>query len=340
MCSRTALKIDIFRAVSIMTQLENICYITNMTDSQSPDCSLREQARETQPTINFDGVKIPDFGERRFSYGVIEATRHCNIRCKTCFFFQAFQHEEDDIPDDEFIAKIAALKKRHQIKSMTWVGGEPTMRPAVLEAAAEIFPMNIVFTNGTRPIPDIGVQFGVSLDGPKDINDAIRGRGVFDKVMANVETAPRPVFFQTVVTTANEPHLEEYLEIITKLKRAVGVIFSIMVPQKNDQSDLWFKLPERDKLIDELLTLKDKYGNFIMNPRRATELAYSDTCKQVTDNCDMKTNSLALDYRLNRRQPCCYGEGVDCDLCAAPTPFNKAAAREGRVKKGDNPPFK
>ena len=64
------------------------------------------------------------------------------------------------------------------------------------------------------------------------------------------------------------------------------------------------------------------------------ELMLSTTCKQVTDRCDMRENSLALDYQLQRRQPCCYGENVDCDLCAALTPFAIAA----RAEAGADPP--
>jgi MoaA/NifB/PqqE/SkfB family radical SAM enzyme len=36
-----------------------------------------------EPTITFEGVEIPDFGERQFPYAVIEVTRRCNLRCKT-----------------------------------------------------------------------------------------------------------------------------------------------------------------------------------------------------------------------------------------------------------------
>jgi molybdenum cofactor biosynthesis enzyme MoaA len=66
-----------------------------------------------QPTVLYDGAEIPDFGERRFPYAVIEVTKHCNLRCKTCFFFQAFQHEDKNLPEQELLAKLSALQKRH-----------------------------------------------------------------------------------------------------------------------------------------------------------------------------------------------------------------------------------
>lgn len=281
-----------------------------------------------QPTIEYEGVEIPDFGDRSYAYGVVEVTKRCNLRCKTCFFFQAFQHAERNLADDELIPKLRALQKRHAIKLVSLVGGEPLLRPAVVEAAAEIFPMAVMFTNGTLPIPDLPIAIGVSLDGPREINDEIRGAGGFDRVVANLRAAPRPVFIQSVVTRRNAELLQGFADDLTGLPNVSGVIFSIYVPQKGDESGLGFDLVSRDRVLETLLRVKDRHGDFLLNERRALELCHSSTCRAVTDRCDMKTRSLALDYRLHRRQPCCYGEGVDCDLCAAPTPFSQAARRE------------
>lgn len=281
----------------------------------------------TQQTIVHDGVEIPDFGDRYYPYAVIEVTKHCNLRCKTCFFFQAFQHTEKNLSDDDLVEKLRALQRRHRIRFMSWVGGEPLLRRKVIEQASSIFEQNVVFTNGTLPIPDLPIGIGVSLDGPREINDAIRGEGVFDQVVANLATAPRSVFIQSVVTARNASMVEEFTETLTTLPNVSGVVFSIYVPQKGDTSGLAFSMDERDALIRRLIALKDRLGSFVLNERAALELAFSATSKEVTDHCDMKERSLALDYRLHRRRPCCYGENVDCDRCAAPTPFSMAVRR-------------
>lgn len=292
---------------------------------------------ESSPYL-YKGTEIPDYGDREYPYAVIEVTRHCNLRCKTCFFFQAFQHPEKNLTEDELIAKLYALQERHRIKFMSWVGGEPLLRPRVMAEAPKIFAMNVMFTNGTLPIPDLDIGIGVSLDGPQAINDEIRGDGVYDRVMATLAASPRSVFIQHVVTRRNAPVLAEFVETMREVPNVDGVVFSIYVPQKNDDSGLAFDHPQRDELIAMILGLKEVHGDFIFNERRALELAYSATSKAVTDHCDMKANSLALDYRLQRRTPCCYGEEVDCDLCAAPTPFSIAARREARAAGGPAQP--
>jgi len=283
-----------------------------------------------QPTTLLDGIEIPDFGERRYPYAVIEVTRHCNLRCTTCFFFQAFQHEEKNLSDDALLAKLGKLARRHGIRFMSWVGGEPLLRRRVIEKGVRLFEQNVLFTNGTLPLPDLPIAIGVSLDGPPEINDAIRGAGVYEKVRFTLTTAPRPVFIQSVVTTRNVSVLDRFTADLTALPNVLGVIYSIYVPQKDDTSGLAFTLPQRDQVIQTLLGLKEQHGGFILNEHRALELALSPTCRQVTDQCDMRENSLALDYRLRRRRPCCYGEQVDCDLCAAPTPFSMAARAMAR----------
>lgn len=281
--------------------------------------------------VRYGDVEIPDFGERRFPYATIEVTRHCNLRCTTCYFFEAFQHDETNLRDEELLDKLRALQARHGIKFMSWAGGEPLLRRRAIAAAPSIFEGNVLFTNGTLPIPDLPIAVGVSLDGPPEINDAIRGAGVYDRVVHTLREAPRPVFIQSVVTQQNAPVLRAFTNALTQLPNVYGVIFSIYVPQRDEPEERAFSLPERDRLLDTLLELKDTHDSFILNERRALELMRSSTCKAITDACDMKANALALDYRLRRRQPCCYGEDVDCDLCAAPTPFSMAARREGRV---------
>ena len=280
------------------------------------------------PTIEFEGVDIPDFGDRQYPYGVFEVTQRCNLRCATCFFMQSFHSQGKDIPDDVLIPQLRALQKRHQIKFMSWVGGEPSLRPEILRAGAEIFPYNMVFSNGIISIPDLPMALGISLDGPPEINDEIRGKGVYEKAIKTIREASKKVFVQSVVTRKNFPFLDEFTARLSKEKNLAGVVHSIYVPQKGDSSNLGFDFPERDRVVEKLLMLKDEYGEFILFPRRAFELMHSSHSASVTKNCDMRIHSLAMDYTLRRRKPCCYGENVDCDLCAVPTPFVLAAKKE------------
>ncbi len=50
-----------------------------------------------------------------------------------------------------------------------------------------LFPRNTITTNGTVPLVDFGpaAHYVVSLDGPEDLNDELRGAGTFRRVLRN-----------------------------------------------------------------------------------------------------------------------------------------------------------
>ena len=68
---------------------------------------------------------------------------------------------------------------------MVWMGGEPLLRSDVLREGVKLFARNTITTNGTLPLIDLGpkIKWVISLDGPEDINDEIRGKGCFKKVL-------------------------------------------------------------------------------------------------------------------------------------------------------------
>ncbi len=269
--------------------------------------------------------------EKRYPYATVELTERCNLRCKHCYFFKDERGRLEDLPDPEIITRLAELQQRYGIKAMSWAGGEPLLRPDVLREGVKLFERNLIFTNGTVPIPDdLSMPLGVSIDGPKEINDAIRGEGVFDEVMSNIRGKPN-IYFQYVLSKQNYPVLEESLEVLTKTS-ANGMVISIYIPIINDDTGLAFENDERDQVIEKILELKNRYPGFIFNSDESLKLMRSETAKSVTDHCDMLDNCLSMDAHLNKINPCCYGTDVDCDRCGAPTPFNRAEARRRGAK--------
>ena len=55
-----------------------------------------------------------------------------------------------------------------------------------------LFDRNTITTNGTVPLVDFGpeVLYVVSLDGPEDVNDALRGEGTHRRVLRNLDRLP------------------------------------------------------------------------------------------------------------------------------------------------------
>jgi hypothetical protein len=233
------------------------------------------------------------------------------------------------------LRRLAEWRSRHGFQSMLWMGGEPLLRPDVLREGTQLFAHNTVTTNGTLDLIELpNCRYVVSIDGPPQFNDAIRGKGTFKKVMTMLSRIPEhfgpQVMCQCVVTRQNEDSLEE-LVMILRPTRIEGMTFSFYVPPKGDTSDLtWGSLARRDKAVHAVMRLKEKYPDFVWNKGRSLELMLSANAKAVTDDCPSK--QLVLPLYLGAGDfvtpYCCYGNDVDCDLCGAWVVFSLAAKRE------------
>jgi hypothetical protein len=233
------------------------------------------------------------------------------------------------------LEKIRGLQEQRGVRAVLWMGGEPLLRPDVLVEATKLFARNIVTTNGTIDIIDLpNCIYVISVDGPPELNDSIRGKGSFDKVMRTLSRVPEEfgptVMCQCVVTKVNEDALEELVELI-RPTRAEGMTFSFYVPTRDDASEFtWGSLERRDKAVREVMRLKGKHPDFIWNSGRSLELMLSENAKAVTDDCPSQKYILPryLDGDEFVSPFCCYGDDVDCDLCGAWVIFHFAAKLE------------
>ncbi len=76
--------------------------------------------------------------------------------------------------------------------SISLTGGEPLLRPDVIEAILSEMKWRYVtiVTNGTLPLVDFGAGYFISIDGTESIHDAIRDEKTYRKVKQNVLDHP------------------------------------------------------------------------------------------------------------------------------------------------------
>jgi Fe-coproporphyrin III synthase len=274
---------------------------------------------------------------KQYPAAMVNITNKCTLHCKHCFVFRdsnpnSIQNEMDT---ETMLDTLSALQKKHSIETMLWMGGEPLLRSDVLERGITFFSKNHITTNGTIDLIDFpDCIYVVSLDGPPEYNDSIRGKGTYERVMKTIQKVPdnfgSQVMCQCVVTKANEDKLEELIELL-RPTRFEGMTFSFYVPPANDKSELsWKTTKRRDVAVLEALRLKDAYPDFIWNNRRTLELTLSENCKAVTDNCPSQKYVLPLylDGEEFTSPFCCYGNDVDCELCGAWVVFYVAGLLE------------
>jgi MoaA/NifB/PqqE/SkfB family radical SAM enzyme len=277
-----------------------------------------------------------------YPLAIVNVTNRCNLACAHCFVFRDGNPNEvparmrDEPSDDEILETLAALRFRHGIRSMLWMGGEPLLRRSLVARGIASFERNTITTNGTVPLVDFGpkVLYVVSLDGPEDLNDAIRGAGVYRRVMRTLARIPdgfgSPVQVQCVVTRRNQDRLEQLVRAVRET-RARWMTFSFYVPRAGDNGpDAWPTNDARTSAVAEVLRLKAAYPGTIRNSTRSLELMLPPHAKRVTDGCLSRTMLLPLYLEADGFTTpfCCYGNDVDCDRCGAWVVFDLAARAE------------
>ena len=292
--------------------------------------------------VPIDDIREPtDFGDREFPGALVNVTNVCNLSCTHCFVFRADNPNKpkDKMDDATMLAQLEKLRDKHHIKSMLFMGGEPMIRRNLVMQAMPLFERSSIVTNGTYGIPSVpGHLVTVSLDGPKEMNDPIRGEGVFDKVKKAVfERDPQDgttVMLQMTVTSQNSAGIEAFVEEV-KDWPVTGIAFTFYVPSVNDSTGLgWPNLRDRDPVIDQVIAMKKKYPGRVKANIGALELMKSDRCMEVTgehgETCGLKNNMLPLYMGEGgnfERTYCCYGNDVDCTRCGAYGVFNGAYHR-------------
>lgn len=289
-------------------------------------------------------MKIDELGDRFFPVAMVNVTNRCTLKCRHCFVYRDGNPNErpkrlpDEMDTDTMLETLEKLRDRHRIHTMVWMGGEPLLRKDVLREGVKLFAKNTIVTNGTIDFIDLGrCIYVVSLDGPEELNDRVRGKGSYARVIRTLGRVPDgfepTIQVQCVVSRENENHLEELLRAIIDT-RVDGLVYTFYIPRRNDTTSLgWHSLEEREPAVRRVMELRARYPKFVWNSEESLELMLPANAKAVTDNCLPKKYLLPL--YLNGKEfelPfCCAGNDVNCDLCGMWGVFHFAA----KVKAGE-----
>lgn len=155
-------------------------------------------------------------------------------------------------------------------------GGEPMLRRDIIKAAAKksniLFP---IFTNGTYMDEEYFKLFDknrnllpiMSIEGEKEITDARRGSGIYDKLISNMdELNRRGLVFGVSVTVTTENIREVSSDVfLGKLSNrgCKAVIFVEFVPVTDDSKELAPGDEEREYLHEEIIRLRNEHPEMV-----------------------------------------------------------------------------
>lgn len=122
-------------------------------------------------------------------YGSVDIINVCNLHCTHCYWWLNRKDNDQDLSAERWREIIKRTFKKHGIYIVTLVGGEPTMRPDIIQVFCEEMPRRVcVVTNGTYPLKRFEnlYFYWISLDGTEIVHNSIRGNGSYAKTKQNI----------------------------------------------------------------------------------------------------------------------------------------------------------
>ena len=166
-------------------------------------------------------------GERNIFFHILTA---CNLSCRHCYI-NTDQHGTVTLSRETIEKWLELFADPEKKSNVIFLGGEPTMHPDLahgIEKAKELGMAVTVDSNGylfnnllERTTPELLDFLSFSLDGPEaEVNDPIRGNGVFEVCTANMRKAVAMGYNVSVIYTVsslNIDHLHRMIPLLSEI---------------------------------------------------------------------------------------------------------------------------
>ena len=257
------------------------------------------------------------FDKRSPFYGSADIINVCNLHCTHCYWWLN-RKENEELTVEQWKEIINTKFKNNHVFIITLVGGEPTLRPDVIELFVKEFPKRVsIVSNGTYPLKKYNdlYFYWISVDGTQEAHDSIRGKGAYastrknilDYVEKNGDNAWKDIWISMTINSLNYKTVPDVIEEWRDYANKIG--FQFHTPfAKGDP--LWLPFgPERTKVVDDIISMQDKYDDqYIINPKSQLELMKKNWGGKGTTPIDCPTWAiLSVDHMGREKKPCCIG---------------------------------
>ena len=264
------------------------------------------------------GIKL--FHSKPAIYGSVDVNNICNLHCSHCYWWLNRKDDAEDLSAEQWREIIRRTFKKQRVYVVTLVGGEPTMRPDIIQVFCEEMPRRVcVVTNGTYPLKTFEnlYFYWISLDGTEEVHDSIRGKGAYAKTKQNIleyikgpARKGKPLWKDIWITmTINSLNYNTIGNLVEEWKNKVNKIgFQFHTPFiKNDP--LWMPFGDkRTKVVDNLIALRNKYPYFVINGEKQLSLMKGNWGGIGTTPIHCPSWAiLSLDHMGRIKRPCCIG---------------------------------
>lgn len=264
---------------------------------------------------------------------VWDCTRRCNLNCEHC------GAKKERYPEELTTQQVKDLVKKlsiYKVKYFVVTGGEPLLRQDLFEIfsfAKENGLKTGLATNGffvnesnSKTIANIFDSIQISLDGPQEIHNKIRGNNeAFQKVINAINLLKKDnckqITISSVITPSNIKDLEKLGEIVKKLDINIWKIVSVMPIGKVEQKDnLYLNRQEFFKLL-----------NFIKENKKNLKIEFGENLGYLgKHDKDVRNEPFFCPVGF---LACCIG--VDGNVRGCPEQPDISGFREGNILEKD-----
>jgi MoaA/NifB/PqqE/SkfB family radical SAM enzyme len=267
----------------------------------------------------------------------------CNLTCEGCYYFVSGQKTQNRRPSGADYAAFFQGEKDRGVNYPIFSGGEPSLNPNALRAAADLWPTGIIYTNGIKKIPgDVPFRIAVSVWGAQSRNDAVRGSASYRNAFETAKGDPRAMIYMTI----NRDNIDDIREVVAD-SAAAGVDISFndfsmtteyirLLESSGGERSNYFRfstvsdnlsLRPSDRLraadiIDEMI---DRYPQRVVFSKRLNDWIHRSPAIHTIDpqtgiatDCAMLKadwhRSYDFDLKPLKGKPCCAPE-FDCTDC-------------------------
>jgi MoaA/NifB/PqqE/SkfB family radical SAM enzyme len=206
------------------------------------------------------GLKSLVFRQRKPIIAGMPLTDVCNLHCKHCVVANVGRGHYPWARIEQTLRHFYDIGVRIMYlqggEIMTWRDADRDVNDVIRLARRIGFFKVACVTNGTLGVATEADLMWVSLDGSKPVHDAIRGEGVFDVVMRNLEATPHPrVALNMTINRVNAAEVEAVADIAGRLPTVHGVSFNFHTPYPGVE-EMSLPMTERPEVIDRIARLK------------------------------------------------------------------------------------
>ncbi|MFW9845813.1 MAG: PqqD family peptide modification chaperone [Candidatus Thorarchaeota archaeon] len=191
---------------------------------------LRNMVMGNQNIYSYKTAKIVPFGEGDIKYPVlseIALTYRCNNKCQFCYAFSPYR-ETNEMTTEEVKRVIDIIVDDAHVPSLSFTGGEPTLRDDLFELIAYARKRGLrvnLITNGRRCAEKDYVQklveadlnsAQVSIEGPDaETHDHIAGvPGSFDLTVQGIKNLKETSIYTHCNTTICRPNIDRLEDLV------------------------------------------------------------------------------------------------------------------------------